>query len=97
MITPFLVTNGLFGYVDGTIQCPPATIQQSSSSVRKETTPPPMPQTNPEFTAWVANDAHVRMVIESTISETSYPQIQGTTARDLWLSLESAYAPHTAS
>ncbi|KAJ0933747.1 hypothetical protein HanRHA438_Chr03g0099641 [Helianthus annuus] len=31
MLQPFLVTNNLFGYVDGTIPCPSATITPVSS------------------------------------------------------------------
>ncbi|GJX06243.1 hypothetical protein Tco_0194175 [Tanacetum coccineum] len=32
MIHPFLVTNNLFGYVDGTIPCPATTIKQTTTS-----------------------------------------------------------------
>ncbi|KAD4586434.1 hypothetical protein E3N88_24035 [Mikania micrantha] len=78
MIEPFLITNNLFGYIDGTIPCPPATIPTVSPS-DKDVVPPS--QLNPNFTTWLSNDAHVR----------------NSTSRDLWLSLERAYAPHTAS
>ncbi|KAJ0808584.1 putative RNA-directed DNA polymerase [Helianthus annuus] len=37
------------------------------------------------------------MLLISTISESSFPHVQGNTSRDLWLSLERAYAPHTSS
>ncbi|GJX23305.1 putative RNA-directed DNA polymerase [Tanacetum coccineum] len=37
------------------------------------------------------------MLIISTISEASFCHVQGTTSRDLWLSLEKAYAPHSTS
>lgn len=77
MFQPFLITNNLIGYVDGTITCPA--------------------QPNPSYSTWVSNDAHVRMLIISTISEASFQHVQGTTSRDLWLSLERAYAPHTSS
>ncbi|KAK1424826.1 hypothetical protein QVD17_20164 [Tagetes erecta] len=96
MITPFLLTNNLLGYVDGTIPCPPATVLQPASSAGKETTAQ-TPQPNPGFANWVSNDAHVRMLILSTVSEACYPQVQGDTSRDLWLSFENAYAPHTSS
>ncbi|KAJ9538823.1 hypothetical protein OSB04_031556 [Centaurea solstitialis] len=98
MVQPFLVTNNLFGYVDGTIPCPPMTIPASSSSGKEPeptTTPPPQP--NPSYTAWVSNDAHVWMLITSTISEASFQHVQGLTSRDLWLSLKRVYAPHTSS
>nr|GEW37422.1 hypothetical protein [Tanacetum cinerariifolium] len=35
------------------------------------------------------------MIIISTISEASFRHVQGITSRDLWLSLEKAYAPHS--
>lgn len=37
------------------------------------------------------------MLILSTISESAFQHVQGTTSRDLWLALERAYAPHTSS
>ena len=92
MVHPFLVTNQLFGYIDGSIVCPPALIQSPAGKETAGST-----TTNPSHLAWVANDAHVRMLLLSTISEASYPHVQGTTSRDLWLSLEHAYAPHSAS
>lgn len=95
IIYPFLVTNNLFGYIDSSIPCPAAVITPASASGKDS--PPPEPQSKPEFLAWVANDAHVRMLITSTISEASFQHVQGTTSRDLWLSLERAYAPHTSS
>lgn len=47
---------------------------------------------------WVANDAHVIILIISTISEVVFPHVQGTTtSHDVCLSLEHAYTPHTTS
>ncbi|KAJ9548514.1 hypothetical protein OSB04_021057 [Centaurea solstitialis] len=89
MIHPFLLTNNLFGYVDGTIPC--------SAKLLQPTDPKTDPKENPNYPVWVSNDAHVRMVIISTISEASFRHVQGTTSRDLWLSLERAYAPHSSS
>lgn len=98
MLQPFLVTNNLFGYVDGTIQCPPATIVSTTPTGKEgDTMTTSTSTTNPCYNTWVSNDAHVRMLILSTISETSFQHVQGNTSRDLWLSLESAYAPHTSS
>ncbi|GJU67166.1 putative RNA-directed DNA polymerase [Tanacetum coccineum] len=51
----------------------------------------------PNYPIWVSNDAHVHMLIISTISEASFCHVQGTTSRDLWLSLEKAYTPHSTS
>ncbi|KAK1434088.1 hypothetical protein QVD17_11006 [Tagetes erecta] len=98
MITPFLVTNNMFGYIDGSIPCPSPTIEGAPSTPATDKEPPTLTtRPNPNFTAWVSNDAHVRMILISTISEASYDYIQGNTARELWLTLERAYAPHTSS
>ncbi|KAJ9558528.1 hypothetical protein OSB04_013142 [Centaurea solstitialis] len=52
---------------------------------------------NPSYQPWVSNDAHIRMLIISTVSEESFQHIQGKTSREVWLSLERAYAPVTSS
>ncbi|GKB85022.1 nucleotide-binding alpha-beta plait domain-containing protein [Tanacetum coccineum] len=89
MIEPFLITNNLMGYVDGSIPCPSKTLSfTDDATVLKE---------NLNYPIWVSNDAYVRMLIISTISEASFHHVQGTTSRDLWLSLEKAYAPHSTS
>ncbi|XP_076923530.1 uncharacterized protein LOC143585673 [Bidens hawaiensis] len=81
MITPFLITNDLFSYIDGSLSCPATTVSNAE---------------NPEYQAWISNDAHIRMPLLSTISESSFKHVQGDTSRLLWLSLERAYAPHTS-
>ncbi|GJZ02295.1 putative RNA-directed DNA polymerase [Tanacetum coccineum] len=89
MIEPFLITINLMDYVDGSIPCPSKTLSVTDSvSVIKK---------NPNYPIWVSNDAHVRMLIISTILEASFRHVQGTTSRDLWLSLKKAYAPHSTS
>ncbi|KAJ0816493.1 putative RNA-directed DNA polymerase [Helianthus annuus] len=95
MIQPFLLTNNLFGYVDGTIPCPPELIEPAASSDKEAT---PKSQPNPNHPIWVSNDAHIRMLLVSTISEPSFQHVIGSnTSRELWLALERAYAPNTAS
>ena len=89
MIQPFLITNNLMGYVDGSIPCPSKTLPLTEGTA--------VPKDNPNHQVWISNDAHVRMLIISTISEASFRHVQGTTSRDLWLSLEKAYAPHSTS
>lgn len=86
MIQPFLITNGFFGYINGSISYPSKTIAAT-----------PAPQPNPDYSTWISNDAHVRMLLLSTISEASFKHVQGDISRELWLSLERAYAPHTSS
>ncbi|GJV20702.1 putative RNA-directed DNA polymerase [Tanacetum coccineum] len=51
MIEPFLITNNLMGYVDGSIPCPSKTL-----SVTDDAT---IPKENPNYPIWVSNDAHV--------------------------------------
>ncbi|GKE86270.1 nucleotide-binding alpha-beta plait domain-containing protein [Tanacetum coccineum] len=86
---PFLITNNLMGYMDGSIPCPSKTLSiTDDANILKE---------NPNYPIWVSNDAHVRMLIISTISKASFRHVQGTTSHDLWLFLEKAYAPHSTS
>ncbi|GKC93370.1 ribonuclease H-like domain-containing protein [Tanacetum coccineum] len=69
MIEPFLITNNLMGYVDGSISCPSKTLSVTNgATVSKE---------NPNYLIWVSNDAYVRMLIISTISEASFCHVQG--------------------
>ncbi|GJW99007.1 hypothetical protein Tco_0180815 [Tanacetum coccineum] len=89
MIEPFLITNNLMGYVDGSIPYPSKTLSVTDGAT--------VPKKNPNYPIWVSNDAYVRMLIISTILEASFRHVQGTTSRDLWLSLEKAYAPHSTS
>lgn len=93
MIQPFLVTNRLFGYVDGSIPCPDPTVTTPSADKNN----PPTTQPNPNHDTWVSNDAHVRMLLLSTISEGAFQHVKGTTSRELWLALERAFAPNTSS
>ncbi|XP_035838261.1 uncharacterized protein LOC118485863 [Helianthus annuus] len=95
MIQPFLITNDLFDYIDGSLICPPKILPSTSSASDKE--PATKPQNNPDYSAWISNDAHIRMLLLSTISEASFKHVQGDTSRELWLALERAYAPHTSS
>ncbi|GKB75368.1 nucleotide-binding alpha-beta plait domain-containing protein [Tanacetum coccineum] len=89
MIEPFLITNNLMGYVDGSIPCPSKTLSFTDGAT--------VPKENPNYPIWVSNDGHVRMLIIFTISEASFRHVQGITSRDLWLSLEKTYAPHSTS
>ncbi|XP_071708641.1 uncharacterized protein [Rutidosis leptorrhynchoides] len=98
MIEPFLITNNLYGYVNGTIACPSLVIESLESSDKDESKAETKAvQPNPNYYTWLSNDAHVRMLIISTISEASFSHVQGTTSKDLWLALQRAYAPHTSS
>ncbi|XP_076891723.1 uncharacterized protein LOC143543241 [Bidens hawaiensis] len=86
MIKSFLTSHNLFHYVDGTIPCP-----EHKVTVGTATTD------NPSYTPWISNDAHIRTLLISTVSKDSYQHVQGKTSREVWLSLERAYAPVTTS
>ncbi|GKB66239.1 ribonuclease H-like domain-containing protein [Tanacetum coccineum] len=50
MIEPFLMTNNLMGYVDGSIPCPSKTLSVTDGAT--------VPKENPNYPIWVSNDAH---------------------------------------
>ncbi|XP_022032559.1 uncharacterized protein LOC110933655 [Helianthus annuus] len=86
MIEYFLTSHNIFGYVDGTIPCP-----EQKVTVEAATT------NNRSYTPWISNDAHIRTLVISAISEDSYQHVQGKTSHEVWFSLERAYVPVTAS
>ena len=94
MLQPFLLTHNLYGYIDGTIPCPPPYLPTDAATAAD---PKPEPRANPNHPVWISNDAHIRMLILSTIFEASFRHVQGTTSQELWISLEQAYAPHSSS
>ncbi|GKD56773.1 putative RNA-directed DNA polymerase, partial [Tanacetum coccineum] len=61
-------SNNLMGYVDGSIPCPLKTLPVTEGVT--------VPKENPNYSIWVSNDAQVRMLIISTISEASFRHIQ---------------------
>ncbi|GKB68725.1 hypothetical protein Tco_0930137 [Tanacetum coccineum] len=50
MIEPFLITNNLMDYVDGSIPCPSKTLSVTDGVN--------VPKENPNYSIWVSNDAH---------------------------------------
>ncbi|GJY51108.1 integrase [Tanacetum coccineum] len=53
MIEPFLITNNLMGYVDGSIPCPSKTLHVTEGVT--------VPKENLNYSIWVSNDAHVHL------------------------------------
>ncbi|GKD61045.1 hypothetical protein Tco_1298554 [Tanacetum coccineum] len=51
MIKPFIITNNLMGYVDGSIPCPLKTLSVTDGAT--------VPKETPNYLSWVSNDAHV--------------------------------------
>lgn len=82
-----LLPTIFFGYVNDTIPCPTQTLPADDKATSADPTP------KPSYIAWLANNAHVCMLLLSTISEASYAYAQGTRTKDIWLSLQRAYAP----
>ncbi|KAI3787213.1 hypothetical protein L1987_41537 [Smallanthus sonchifolius] len=71
MIKPFLITNGLYVYIDGSLSCPPKTIVVFVSSSEKDSAPSITQQLNPDYSTWASNDAHVRMLLLAYAPHTS--------------------------
>ncbi|KAJ9565882.1 hypothetical protein OSB04_001848 [Centaurea solstitialis] len=94
MLQPFLITHNLYGYINDKIPCPPPYLHAAAATA---TDPNLEPRANPNHPIWISNDAHVYMLIISTISEASFRHVQGTKSQELWISLERVYAPHSSS
>jgi hypothetical protein len=52
MLQPFLITNSLFAYVDGTLPCPPQYLPTTSAPQDKATTDTTALVLNPDYTTW---------------------------------------------
>ncbi|GKB96576.1 putative RNA-directed DNA polymerase [Tanacetum coccineum] len=61
MIEPFLITNNLMGYVDGSIPCPSKTLSVTDDAI--------VPKENPKYPIWVSNDATFAYAPYSTSRE----------------------------
>ncbi|GJY01867.1 putative RNA-directed DNA polymerase [Tanacetum coccineum] len=86
MIEPFLITNNLMGYVDGSIPCPSKTLSVTDGAI--------VPKENPNYPIWVSNDAHVRMLIISTISEAYFRHVQVSGLREEYNGLKTTITAH---
>ncbi|KAJ9556982.1 hypothetical protein OSB04_011596 [Centaurea solstitialis] len=75
MVESFLTSHNLFGYVDGTIPCLESKVTNESTAID-----------NPSYQPWISNNAHIHMLIISTVSGESFQHIQ-----------ERAYASVTSS
>ncbi|KAF5800218.1 putative RNA-directed DNA polymerase [Helianthus annuus] len=72
----------LLGHIDGSTKPPAETL-----STDDKTSP------NPDYATWLAKDQAVRLLIQSSLSEEAMSEIVGLhTARQIWLSLETAYS-----
>ncbi|XP_012850808.1 PREDICTED: uncharacterized protein LOC105970518 [Erythranthe guttata] len=79
---PYLKGQEVFGYVDGTIKAPPATLTVNGTS-----TP------NPEFALWTKQDNLILSTINSSLTEEVLAQVyQSETSHAIWLALQTCFA-----
>jgi hypothetical protein len=81
-VIPYLESQKLLGYVDGSIPPPPRTITDSSSNL--------VP--NPAFRQWRQQDQMILSVLLSSLTESILTQVVGnSTSRALWEALEKNF------
>ncbi|KAJ0536278.1 putative RNA-directed DNA polymerase [Helianthus annuus] len=81
-VFPLLSHQKLAGYVDGTIQAPEKNIITDGAEVP-----------NPDYSSWLEVDQRVLLLLQSSLTEEAIAEAIGhTTARSLWMALESAYS-----
>ncbi|KAF5469002.1 hypothetical protein F2P56_013107 [Juglans regia] len=89
-ILPYLRGQQLIGYVDGTIPCPPPTIQITSKEDDIIKTSP-----NPEFSQWYNQDQVILGALMSSLSESIITHMVGLeTSKDVWCALERMFSNH---
>ncbi|XP_019197858.1 PREDICTED: uncharacterized protein LOC109191678 [Ipomoea nil] len=82
-LVPFLRGQNLYGYVDGTLACPPEFLSASSSSATSIA--------NPNYHIWVQQDQSIlSMLISSMSEEVLYLAIGHSTSRAVWSAIETA-------
>jgi hypothetical protein len=87
LMASYLEAQDLFGYVDGSIPCPPQS-DQSSSDTSSITLVP-----NPNYNLWVQQDKLILSAVVSTLSEVVLAHVVGLkTSRDVWTTLEKIFA-----
>lgn len=83
---PFLRSQGLLGYLDGSLPCPPATLSTGTAVA-------PVMVPNPAYQPWVQQDqAILSLIVSSLTSEVMYLAVGKETSRDVWESITSALA-----
>ena len=88
-ILPYLRSQNLVGFVDGSMPAPSQTIAVEPS----EETGNRKIIINPEFTVWYPQDQLVLSLINSSVTEEVLSTMVGiTTAREAWITLERQFA-----
>ncbi|XP_019196066.1 PREDICTED: uncharacterized protein LOC109189899 [Ipomoea nil] len=90
-LVPFLRGQNLYGFVDGTSVCPSEFLPSPSSSTVS-------PTVNPLYTDWVQQDQSISSMLYSSMAEeVLYLAIGHTTARAVWVLVETALGSTSCS
>ncbi|XP_019184400.1 PREDICTED: uncharacterized protein LOC109179350 [Ipomoea nil] len=90
-LLPFLWSQELLGYVDGSLSCPPATIAAPSSSADSSTIPAVSVVPNPAYQVWVKQDQLIlSLVISSMSDEVLYLALGRNMSAAMWESITTA-------
>ena len=80
-LLPLLESQDMLGYVDGTMVPPPRFEPETSSTL------------NPKYLAWRAADQRLLCLLLSSLTEEAMAVVIGlSTARDVWLALETTFS-----
>ncbi|KAK9068374.1 hypothetical protein SSX86_012487 [Deinandra increscens subsp. villosa] len=80
-LLPILTFQNLLPHIDGTAVAPPENVTSGDK-----------PAPNPEYKTWKDNDQQTVIILHASLSKESAAVVVGlTTARQIWLALESAY------
>ncbi|XP_019179611.1 PREDICTED: uncharacterized protein LOC109174834 [Ipomoea nil] len=98
-LVSFLKGQELLGYVDGEIECPPATIASSPSGKSASgvaTTTGQVP--NPAYRSWVKQDQSILSLLVSSMSdEVLHLAVGRNTAKEVWDSITAALGSSTCA
>ncbi|XP_019179911.1 PREDICTED: uncharacterized protein LOC109175116 [Ipomoea nil] len=90
-LVPFLRSQDLLGYVDGSIKCPPAFITPESGESTSAVTPASAAVPNPAYKIWEKQDqAILSLLISSMADEILHLAVGRTTLAEVWSSIIAA-------
>ncbi|KAJ0024683.1 hypothetical protein Pint_06793 [Pistacia integerrima] len=80
---PLLTSQGLFGYLDGSVQAPSPKITGSDRTT----------QENPAYTSWLNTDQTLLSLLYSSLTEESMGEVLGLShAHEAWTTLEASFS-----
>lgn len=90
-VVSLLRCNLLFGYLDGTLPCPPSTLKMRAKDSKPED--PPVVVSNPTYGSWMQQDQAILSAILSSLAiEVSGMVMFAATSLDAWTTLECSFA-----